>query len=148
MKEEPKNQFTTNPHTHYILQFKNKYRTWIHEWANGGVKYYSDLEAATRDMEEIFRTGMDEASVIEWKKEIKVFKKKQEPVTQKRTAFDVEVLHTDGPKVTPHWYVRRGNLETYDDAREYIKENTKHRLFAEKFRIRKREETTTITILD
>ena len=148
MEEELKNQFTTNPHTHYIIQFKDNYCTWIHKWTNGGVKYYSNLEAATRDMEEIFKTGMDEASVIEWKKEIKVFKKKQEPVTQNWTVFDVEVLHTDGPEVTPYWYVRRGNLETYEEAQEYIKEHTKHRIFAEKFRIRKREETTTVTILD
>ena len=145
MKEEPKNHFILNPHTHYILQFKDKDCTWIHEWTNGGVKYYSSLEAATRDMEEIFRTGMDEASVIEWKKEIKVFKKKQEPVIESKTTFDVEVY--DRTENNRGWRGDEYGFETLKEAQRYIKSHTMNPLYSESYRIVRRDTTVKTSVV-
>lgn len=48
-----------------------------------------------------------------------------------RTAYDIEVQH----RSQGHWYVRRYNLESYEEAKAYVKYHQRDLLFAENFRI-------------
>lgn len=70
--------------------------------------------------------------------------KKGKTETVVRLFYEVEVFNEEGP----HWYIRRWNFETLEEAREYIKEHTACRIFAERFRIVKSETTIARTLIE
>ena len=63
--------------------------------------------------------------------------------TVQRLFYEVEVFNPEGP----HWYIRRWNFETLEEAREYIKEHTRLP-YSDRFRIVKSETTIARTFIE
>ena len=146
MKDSNEEHYTINMQTHYTILFKYKDYSWLHKWGGnvGGVKYYSNLEAATKEMEEVFKgCGVDEATVIEWKKTPVLVKKNIKPVIESKTTFDIEVFDESSKE----WSVRRYGFETFKAAQNYIKEHTTGCSFDDCFRIVRRDVTVKTSIV-
>ena len=57
--------------------------------------------------------------------------------------YEVEVQH----RSQGHWYVRRSNFESYEEAENYVKYHQQDPLFAENFRIVRVKYTTRSKLL-
>lgn len=69
--------------------------------------------------------------------------KKGKTETVQRLFYEVEVFNPEGR----HWYVRRWNFESLEEAREYVREHRKY-LCPERFRIVKSETTIARTLIE
>ena len=148
MKDPNEEHYTINMQTHYTIQFKYKDCSWLHRLGGnvGGVKYYSNLEAATKEMEELFKgCGVDEATVIEWKKTPVLVKKNIKPVIESKTTFDVEVY--DRTENMRGWRVVEDSFETFKMAQDYIKAHTQDPLYSDNYRIIQRDVTVKTSVV-
>lgn len=152
MKDKLTQHYTINQQTHYTIQFRRGGYVWVADI--GKIKYYLTMEEALTAIKEAFRDEhnfghVDEATVIEWKKTpIAVKKNNKQSIESTACCYDVEYQYETCPdNLRPLWKVRRSNLETVEEARQYIKDL--HALIPEEtFRIVKREMTSKYSVVE
>jgi hypothetical protein len=146
MKDPNEEHYAIDMQTHYTIQFKYKDYSWLHRWGwtKGEVKYYSNLEAATKEMEDVFKgCDVDEATIIEWKKTPVLVKKNIKPVIESKTTFDIEVFNESSKE----WIVMRYGFVTFIEAQKYVKERTTGCCLDDRFRIVQRDVTVKTSIV-
>lgn len=138
------NHFTVTQHTHYTIQFKDKNYTWLHKWTNGGVKYFGNLEAATKEMEDVLKDyKVEEATIIEWKKTPVLVKKNIKPIIKSKTTFDVEMFN----RKDSNWCTVYQGFEALELAQKYINSWTSNALYSDNYRIIQRDVTVKTSIV-
>ena len=152
MNDELPNLYNINMKPFYSVQFKDANCTWVGQ-VEGKVKYYTSIASAEEAIKEtfanVYQHHVEQATIIEWKKTpIAVKKNNTRSIESSACCYDVEYQYETCPDdLRPLWKVRRSNLETVEEARQYIKDL--HTLIPEEtFRIVKREMTSKYSVVD
>lgn len=149
MKDPNVDHYTINMETHYTIEFKYEECSWIHRWGwnKGEVKYFSNLEAATKEMKEVFKDqGVDEATIIEWKKTPVLVKRNIKPVIESKTSFNVEVYDREHSKWG--WRDIKYGLETLKEAQDYIVKEQTRDILHPNYRIVQKDVTVKTSVQD